>query len=732
MSIRKRVLTSILVTTVVLIVVLYVISRLIILNGFANVEAIMVKHDVKQVLSALRSETSSLSTASQEWLKRNTTPEFIRNLSKVAGEKSLVDESLPDPSFDAILLFDSSAKPVFGILNGCKKNDKAKTLREFRGLFVAHPNLLRHKNASSAIIGIVLLSDGPFMFCSRPIMGGSPTRSVSGTLVTGQCIDREHARVFSAKLHMSIIFWNPKDPKTAPVLGLLDLTQADPISVHSEGDDLVRGFGLLLDPFGQPSLIVEVRAGRNFYHVGLATANYFLFCLVMVGIIFGAVIWQTMEFGILSRLTRLTKGVTDIAIRTSTLDRVALEGSDELSLLADEINSMLIALERSEQEIIKARDALELRVEERTTQLVEINEKLREEIENRNRAQKELKSSEERYRAVVNIQTELICRFSSDWNLTFVNEAYCRYFGERSEDLIGKPAQRLKHERNCDLEDRHLILPSQDQPVITYEKKILLDNGEERWQQWSDQAIFDENGTIVEFQALGRDITELKRAEEQLKASAREKEVMLQEIHHRVKNNLQIMMSLLDLQSQYVHDERFLDVLKDAEHRILSIALVHEQLYQSENFAEIQAQQYVQDLVEDLLYASETLEDRVTLAIDVEDTAFGLATAVPLGLLINELVTNSLKHAFPEERDGEIRILLKAIGEDAFELRIADNGVGLPPGTDWRSRDSFGLYLVGSLVEQLHGEMQLDTTEGTEFLLRFKRIRERKKKSAHE
>jgi PAS domain S-box-containing protein len=647
-------------------------------------------------------------------------------------EKGLTDKSLPDPGFDAILVFNPSAKPVLGVLNSHKENRQSRTLREFQDLFVAHPNLLRHKRASGAITGIVALSEGPFIFCSQPIWDSSPARSVSGTLVTGRRIDAQTAQELSAKLHLSIVFQNPKDPKITPVLGRLGIGRSGSIAVKSVGDDLVRGFGLLLDPFGQPALIVETRAGRDFYHMGLATANYFLFCLVMVGIIFGAVSWQTMELGIVSRLTRLTKSVTDIASRTSPHDRVALEGSDELSLLADEINSMLAALERSEQEIVKARDALELSVAARTAQLVEINAKLREEIENRKRAQEELKSSEERYRAVVNVQTELICRFSSDLNLTFVNEAYCRYFGERPEDLIGKPVPRLNQERISDCKDQHWILPDQHQPVITHEKNVLLGNGEERWQQWTDQAIFDEAGNIVEFQALGRDITELKQAEGRLKASAREKEVMLQEIHHRVKNNLQIMMSLLDLQSQYVDDERYFGVLKDAEHRILSMALVHEQLYQSENFAEIQAGQYVEELVEDLFYSFETLEDHVNLAIDVEDTAFGITTAVPLGLLINELVTNSLKHAFGENRDGEIRISLKAIDENAFELQVADNGVGFPPGTDWRSSDSFGLYLVGSLVDQLHGEMDLDTTRGTEFRLRFKRVQDRKRQITHE
>ena len=730
MSIRKRVLTSILVTSVVLIVVLYVISRLIILTGFRNVETVMVKRDVKQVLSALHAEGASLCATSREWLARTSTRQFLHTLQQKTIDEQSLPKAFPDPELDAVLIFDPEAKPLFGVLNSRTEQHTFKTLQQLQQIFVGHPNLLHHRTATGTETGILLLSDGPLLFCSLPIVAGSPEGSVTSTLITGLRINRRRSRMISRALHLNIVFWNPRDPDLASALGAMDLDQADPVSVHAVEDDLIRGFGVLLDPFGKPALIVEVHSRRDFYHVGLATANYFVFCLVMVGIVFGAVSWQTMELSVLSRLTRLTGDVTDIAGQATPRKRVRSDGSDELTVLADGINSMLTALEGSE-------DALS--------------------------------ESERRYRAVVHDQTEAIGRFLPDGTLTFANEAFCALLGKNRDQVVGQSFfdtfdedERKNVIRLLEGLDRHRL-------VSSHESTVRPAHGDMRWYQWTERAIVDSHGVVAEYQAVGHDVTARKQAEdalqeskdglertveertarlveineklreeiehrertqEHLEASAQEKEVLLQEIHHRVKNNLQIMVSLLDLQSQYVEDVRCLEVLSDAEHRIISMALVHEQLYQSDNLAEIEIHDYLQNLVEDLLYSSETLEERVTLVVDVERLALGIGTALPLGLLINELVTNSLKHAFGEDRKGEIKISLKALDEDAFELQVADNGVGFPSGVDWHSGDSFGLFLVRSLVDQLHGEMKLDTTEGTAFLMRLRKVRERKKHGA--
>ncbi len=716
MTIRNRALSTIFITTIVLVAVLYVVSRVIIMDGFSKVEASMIKRDFVRVMGTLRYEMSSLGNAARQWIERNGSVDIVGTSDKAPVVKDIDDRSLANLRLDAKLLLDSAGKTTKGSVLGSSKKLDRTTLAELQKIFAANASLRKYKDDSRVLTGVLLLKDGPFMFALRPIPEGGDTQSAAGTLILGRYLDRESAQRLSNMLRMKILFWSPNDPGLASVLGSLDLKHGDPVAVRTRGEDLVEGFGMVLDPFGQPALIVEVRSTRGLYHAGHATANYFLFCLAMVGIIFGAVTWETLEKGFLEPLTRLMKDVTTIAERGTSSDRVASHGKDEMSRLADAINSMLNALETSEQALMEARTALEQKVLERTAQLTETNRRLTEEIETRKLAQEALRASEERYRAVVDNQTELICRFSPDYRLTFVNDAYCRYFEAKSEDLIGKIMPQTAEENRSRGSTHHACLPTKDNPLITYERQIILNSGESRWQQWSDQAIFGESGEIVEFQSVGRDITKLK-------ASAREKEHLLQEIHHRVKNNLQIMMSLLDLQSEYVDDPRSLEVFRDAERRILSMALVHEHLYQSESLAEVRAQDYLQDLVEELVCTYEDVGSRTDLSVNAHDISFGVETAVPLGLIVSELVSNSLKHAFTGDTSGEILVSIASIGDDEFQLQVADNGVGFSTVGDGNHRRSFGLYLVRSLVEQLHGEMEVDTSHGAAFLIRFQTIR---------
>jgi diguanylate cyclase (GGDEF)-like protein len=213
---------------------------------------------------------------------------------------------------------------------------------------------------------------------------------------------------------------------------------------------------------------------------------------------------------------------------------------------------------------------------------------------------------------------------------------------------------------------------------------------------------------------------ERKKTEEQIKASLREKEVLLAEIHHRVKNNLQIVSSLLRLQARAVKDPKYAGMLNDSESRVRTMALVHEKLYMSENLASVDLKGYLRSLAEELLrYYKESAGD-VALKLDVGDVSFGLDTIIPCGLIVSELVTNSLKHAFPDRRGGEIEIAVKAV-DDEYELRVRDNGVGIPPELDIRKTETLGLQLVTSLAEmQLKGHLELDRSHGTEFRIRFR------------
>jgi len=212
---------------------------------------------------------------------------------------------------------------------------------------------------------------------------------------------------------------------------------------------------------------------------------------------------------------------------------------------------------------------------------------------------------------------------------------------------------------------------------------------------------------------------ERKKAQEQIKASLREKEVLLKEIHHRVKNNLQIISSLLNLQADYLKDPEAIEVFRDSQNRIQSMAIVHEKLYQSEDLATINLSEYIQDLVSNLSYSYEVNLEAIAVKIKVEEVLLDIDTAIPCGLIINELVSNSLKYAFPKHQSGEICIELKSLIGKQMKLTVSDNGIGLPENFDFNKTDSLGLQLVDALTTQLKGTIEIDRDRGTKFQIIF-------------
>jgi len=225
---------------------------------------------------------------------------------------------------------------------------------------------------------------------------------------------------------------------------------------------------------------------------------------------------------------------------------------------------------------------------------------------------------------------------------------------------------------------------------------------------------------VAVFCSLLGSIIERKRAEEKIKTALEEREVLLREIHHRVKNNLQIISSLLKLQSRYIEDEKYSGIFQESQDRIRSMALIHDRLYHSENLANIDFKDYIRNLASNLFHTYKASAGKIELKIDVEDVSLGIDTAIPCGLIINELVSNSLKHAFPDGREGEIKIILSSTDENEVELIVSDDGVGIPEELDFRNTASLGLQLVVALVEQLQGEIELNRAKGTEFRIKFK------------
>ena len=216
-----------------------------------------------------------------------------------------------------------------------------------------------------------------------------------------------------------------------------------------------------------------------------------------------------------------------------------------------------------------------------------------------------------------------------------------------------------------------------------------------------------------------RDMTQHREAEERIKASLREKEVLLKEIHHRVKNNLQVVSSLLNLQSRGIHDERTRQKFKESQNRVQSMALIHEQLYQTSKLSLIDYPEYIRQLAAHLFRSYHVSSTRIDLTTRIDDVRLSVDVAVPCGLILNELVSNSLKYAFPDGREGEIRIELHNSGDHEVTLTVADDGVGLPEEVGFWDTKTLGLRLVGTLVRQLNGNVEVDRSGGTAIRISF-------------
>jgi two-component sensor histidine kinase len=214
-------------------------------------------------------------------------------------------------------------------------------------------------------------------------------------------------------------------------------------------------------------------------------------------------------------------------------------------------------------------------------------------------------------------------------------------------------------------------------------------------------------------------VLERKIAEEQVEASLTEKEIMLKEIHHRVKNNLQVISSLLNLQSGTIEDDETIALFTESQARVRSMALIHEQLYRSADLARVDFAAYVQELTSYLLTSYRRQSNGIRFQIACDEVYLDVTTAIPCGLIINELASNALKHAFPNGQPGTVGVELVAVDEATYRLTVWDDGAGFPEDLDFRHTNSLGLQLVTSLTEQLEGSVALRRENGTAFEIVF-------------
>ena len=347
-------------------------------------------------------------------------------------------------------------------------------------------------------------------------------------------------------------------------------------------------------------------------------------------------------------------------------------------------------------------------------------------ITKRKIAEEELKESEEKHRRLIeNLQDNYFFYVrNADGIFTYISPSVTNMLGYSVEEFLTHYSEYLTDNPINKEVRKHSELSTKGIRQLPYEVEIYHNDCSIRLLQVQEVPIFDENRKVIAVEGIAQDITERKKAEEQITASLREKEILLQEIHHRVKNNLQVIVSLLRLQSKNIKDQTILQMFQESQDRISSMSLVHEKIYRSKDLARIKLKGYVEDLANDLFRNYGVNNGKIALKIDVEDISIGIDTAIPCGLIINELLTNSLKYAFPEGRKGEIKIEISPTNEDEIEMIIGDNGIGLREEFDYRNSPGFGFRMIVDLVEyKLMGRINPIHNEGMQFQILFKEIR---------
>lgn len=343
---------------------------------------------------------------------------------------------------------------------------------------------------------------------------------------------------------------------------------------------------------------------------------------------------------------------------------------------------------------------------------------LRKKVEDRTRELNEKNIELEKLSLVASETDNSVIIFNSNLELEWANKAFTRITGLTVSELnSGKPVTLYDISTHPDIKNLTATAIA-NRKSSAYESSFTDKENKQIWVSSTLNPIFNDNDQLHKVVVVDTDITYRKKMEEQITNALHEKGLLLKEIHHRVKNNLQIIISLFNLQSGFITDKEAYRALREGQDRIKSIALIHDRFYQADGTSRIDFDEYIKRLCDNLLISSGVSRDKISLVIKAEKIALDIDQAVPCGLIINEVINNSIRHAFPGERKGTLEITFKQEGKQVL-LQIGDNGTGIDANVDFENPETLGLQLIRVLAEQIDAEIKLDRINGVTYSIRF-------------
>lgn len=678
MTLRRRTALAVLIACTVAVVVLYFTLQGILAARFTTLEREKANQDLGRVSNALNQDIASVEMVVGDWAPWDDTYRFVQDGNAEYIASNLEASTLVNLGINFIVFVNPAGQIAYSKAVDLSNKTETPLPAGLEQYATGEGLLARHASETSSVAGILLLPEHPTLVASQPILTSQREGPIAGSLIMGRYLSSEEVQKLSEVTDLSLELHRvdesdlPADFETAQS----SLSKERTSLVRVLDSKTVAAYMLLTDIYGSPAFVLRVDEPRDIYAQGQQTAQYVLYLLLGFGLLFTVLAILEIDRLVLSRLRRLSTSVEAVGRSLNLSERVSVSGKDELTAVAEAINRTLASLEQSHRDLVETEAKNRALVDAIPDLMFRINREGK--IIETRRPHKVKTATDNREsphsQGIPDELIELLPTQIQQMAMPHVSEA-----------LQSRQTQVFEFELSV------------DSRVSQYEARVL--------------ASSDDDALI-----MVRDITEQKHEEE-----ARQKSLLLKEIHHRVKNNLQVISGLLYLQARHTNDTKLMEVLNESSNRVKSVALIHQRLQQSKDTVSVELSEYIRDLTNVLLHSCGRDAAVVKLNLDLDKSVvIGIDSAVPCGLIVNELVSNSLKHAFPEGHGGEIYISLHSDDTDTITLVVGDNGVGLPEGLDFHKTESLGLQLAVSLVSQLGGSIDVDTTGGTRFTIRFR------------
>ena len=687
MKLRSKTLLFSSLILITLVLILLSVSYLVFQETYSDIETKYSYHVLNDEMSEFNNTIISMNQTAQDWARWDDAYTFVSG-----NNPSFVNKNIPSYTFNRtnlnmIIFVNNNGTVMYGKAYDLKTNQYINLPTNLTS-FTKDSPLLSHNNLTG-VSGVINLPEGPMVIITQPIVTSHEQGPIKGTLIMGRFINSYELTplINIPNGQLSVSSYNSTNQPADVIKILPSLTETNPTNVQRLGPNSIAAYTLINDIYGNPAVILKSQMPRTLYNSYIDTILYFILTIILFGVFFVGLIIFSLDKNVLTRLDNIMEEIRDIGKKGDLKRRITVTGNDELSDLASSINNTVQALQKSERN---------------------------------------LEDSEKNYRSIFENTGTAMLIADEDMTISLVNKTFENILDQNKGDIEGKQnwINMLIPDDRKRIEKLHKTHKNINSPTIipkTYETQANIHGDTKDF-----FATFDFiPGTRKSLISL-IDITDRKKAEGLLTTSLKEKELLLREIHHRVKNSLQLISSLLSLQASEIDDEEIIARYKESENRIHTIALIHESLYQSTNISNIDFRNYVEILVEDIINSYNVNTDRINSTLQLGNYTLGIETAIPLGLIINELVSNSLKHAFDGYDKGEIQIILEK-KVDTYTLTVIDNGIGLPKDFNFEETSSLGILLIKSLVNQLEGKMKVEVNGGTIVTINFTELKYRER-----